>query len=113
MQKPGFSPLLFAMTAHIRRGPAPFWRDDRVLKWIAQIISAIAVVGFVVFFISNVLRAAQVRGLDLGYGFVRDAAGFALAEAAIPYDPSMSFGRALLVGLLNTIKVALVGIVLA
>ncbi len=101
------------MTAHIHRGPVPFWRDDRVLKWIAQIISTVAVVGFLAFFISNVLRAAQVRGLDLGYGFVRDAAGFALAEAAIPYDPSMSFGRALLVGLLNTIKVALVGIVLA
>ncbi len=101
------------MTAHIRHGPVPFWRDDRVLKWIAQVISAIAVIAFVVFFVSNVLRAAQVRGLDLGFGFVRDAAGFALSEASIPYDPSMSFGRALLVGLLNTLKVALVGVVLA
>lgn len=101
------------MTPHAAHGPVPFWRDDRVLKWIAQIISAIAVIGFVVFFVSNVLRAAQVRGLDLGFGFVRDAAGFALGEASIPYDPSMSFGRALLVGLLNTLKVALVGIVLA
>lgn len=101
------------MTAHTNRGPVPFWRDDRVLKWIAQVISALAVIGFMVFFVSNVLRAAQVRGLDLGFGFVRDAAGFALGEASILYDPSMSFGRALLVGLLNTLKVALVGIVLA
>lgn len=101
------------MTVHLRHGPVPFWRDDRVLKWAAQVVSAIAVIGFVAFFVSNVLRAAQVRGLDLGYGFIRDAAGFALGEASIAYEPSMSFGRALLVGLLNTLKVALVGVVLA
>jgi len=91
----------------------PFWRDDRVLTWAAQIVSAIAVVAFVLFFISNVLQAARVRGLDLGFSFIRDAAGFALGESVIEYDPAMSFGRAFVVGLLNTVKVALVGTVLA
>jgi general L-amino acid transport system permease protein len=98
---------------HLPGHTVPFWRDDRVFKWIAQIASAIAVVAFVVFFIGNVLQAARLRGLDLGYGFMQDAAGFALGETVIEYDPSMSFGRAFLVGLLNTLKVSLVGIVLA
>jgi len=51
--------------------------------------------------------------LGLGYGFLDDAAGFPVAESVIPYDPSRSFGYALLVGLLNTLKVSLVGVVLA
>src|SRR5690606_28688668 len=51
--------------------------------------------------------------LGLGYDFLRQSAGFDLDDALIPYDPSMSFGRALLVGLLNTLRVALIGVVLA
>ena len=54
----------------ITRSSIPLWRDERVLKVIAQVISAVAVIGFVVFFISNVLQAANDRGLSLGYGFL-------------------------------------------
>ena len=97
----------------LTRKGVPLWRDVVVLKWIAQILSAVLVVGFLAFFISNVLKAADARGLGLGYGFLDDAAGFPVAESVIPYDPSRSFGYALLVGLLNTLKVSLVGIVLA
>jgi len=98
---------------HTAQRSVPFWRDDRVLTWAAQVVSAIAGVAFVVFFISNVLQAAKLRGLDLGFSFIRDAGGFALGESVIEYDPSMSFGRAYVVGLLNTLKVAVVGTVLA
>jgi general L-amino acid transport system permease protein len=97
----------------LTRKGVPLWRDVVVLKWVAQILSAILVIGFFVFFVGNVLRAADARGLGLGYGFLDDAAGFPVAESVIPYDPARSFGYALLVGLLNTLKVSLVGIVLA
>jgi general L-amino acid transport system permease protein len=95
-----------------RRG-VPLWRDVVVLQWVAQIVSALAVVGFTIFFISNVLEAANARGLGLGYGFLGDAAGFPLPESILEYDPSRPFGYAFLIGLLHTIRVALVGIVLA
>ncbi len=101
------------MTPSVHHGPVPFWRDDRVLKAAAQAISAVAVIGLVWLFVSNVLNAARQRGLDLGFGFIDDAAGFAIGESPVPFDPSESFGRALTVGLLNTLQVALVGIVLA
>jgi general L-amino acid transport system permease protein len=101
------------MTPNVQRGPVPFWRDTRVLQWVAQIVSAILVLGFLAFFISNVVSAARLRGLDLGFGFLQDSAGFALGESPVAFDPSMSFGRAFLVGLLNTLQVALVGVVLA
>jgi general L-amino acid transport system permease protein len=97
----------------ITKSSIPLWRDERVLKGVAQVISAVAVIAFVLFFISNVLQAAEDRGLSLGYDFVDQASGFPIAESVIPYDESRPFGYAFLVGILNTIKVALVGIVLA
>jgi general L-amino acid transport system permease protein len=95
-----------------RRG-VPFWRDAVILQWIAQIVSAILVVGFLVFFLSNVLKVANARGLGLGYGFITQAAGFPLPESVLPYDPSRPFWYAFLIGVLHTLKVASIGIVLA
>lgn len=99
---------------NIRTGEGvPFWRDVRVLQGMAQIISAVVVIGLVAFLVLNMFSAAEQRGLSLGFGFLDDSAGFAIEGAPIEYDPSMSFGRALLVGLLNTLRVALLGVVLA
>ncbi|MEJ2207834.1 MAG: ABC transporter permease subunit [Anaerolineae bacterium] len=95
-----------------RRG-VPLWRDVVVLQWVAQVVSAIVVVGFTIFFLRNVLEAANARGLGLGYGFLGEAAGFPLPESILAYDPSRPFGYAFLIGLLHTIRVALVGIALA
>ena len=106
MRQPFFSRILY------RRG-VPLWRDAVVLQWLAQIVSAILVIGFLVFFISNVLQAAEARGLSWGYGFLGQASGFPLGESVIEYSPADTFGHAFLVGILNTLKVALVGIVFA
>ena len=91
----------------------PLWRDVVVLKWVAQIVSAILIIGFLVFFVSNILEAADARGLGLGYGFLSQAAGFPLPQSILPYDPSRAFGYAFLIGLLHTLLVASVGVVLA
>ncbi len=91
----------------------PFWRDVRVLRWIAQIVSAILILGLVGFLVLNAYEAMQARGLGDGFDWLQHSAGFAIDDAPIPFDPSDTFGRALLVGLLNTIRVALLGIVLA
>jgi general L-amino acid transport system permease protein len=91
----------------------PIWRDDRVLRIVAQVVSAVVILGFLYFFITNVLAAAEARGLGLGFDFMRHAAGFPIGESIVQYDPSMAFGRAFLAGLVNTLRVSLVGIVLA
>lgn len=95
-----------------RKG-VPLWRDVVVLKWVAQIVSAVLAIAFIYFLISNLLEAAAARGLGLGYGFLKVSAGFPLAESIIPYDPSRSFGYALWAGFLNTVKVSFIGIILA
>ncbi len=91
----------------------PLWRDVRVLRAVAQVVSAVIVITFVVFFVRNVLGAAERRGLALGFDFLNEAAGFPIAESAIPYTEANSFQYAFWVGILNTLKVALVGILLA
>jgi general L-amino acid transport system permease protein len=95
-----------------RRG-VPLWRDVVVLQWVAQILSAALIIGFMVFFVGNVLRAAEQRDLSWSYGFLDEAAGFPISESLIPYDASYPFVRAFVVGILNTLKVALAGVFLA
>ena len=92
----------------------PLWRDVRVLQAVSQIVSVIIVVSFLVFFIVNVRDAADRRGLSLlGFDFLSQEAGFPIAESVIEYEESDSFRYAFVVGILNTLKVALIGIVLA
>ncbi|MCK4978010.1 MAG: ABC transporter permease subunit, partial [Anaerolineales bacterium] len=91
----------------------PFWRDERVLRVIAQIVSSVLVIGFIIFLVINFFEAAEQRGLSLGYDFLKEAAGFPISESLIPYDPAKSFAYAFLIGILNTLKVSLIGIVAA
>jgi len=102
-----------ALTRVFYRRGVPIWRDVVVLQWVAQIASAVLVIAFLVFFVGNVLRAAEARGLSLGYGFMDTASGFPLPESVLPYDAASSFGYAFLIGILHTLKVSVVGVVLA
>jgi general L-amino acid transport system permease protein len=90
----------------------PFWRDERVLRIITQVISAGLVIGILWWGIDNFLSAMQQRGMSMSFRFLQDSAGFPISESLIPYDPSRSFGYAFYVGVLNTVRVASIGIVL-
>ena len=91
----------------------PIWRDERALTAVAQVVSAIIVIGGLIWVGVNVLEAAEQRGLSLGFDFINEPAGFPISESLIPFDDSFSFGTAFLVGLLNTLKVSVIGIILA
>jgi len=96
-----------------RSAEIPFWRDERVLRIAAQIISAVVVIGLIVWVISNVIQAATQRGLSLGFNFLSDSAGFPIGETVIPYDPSRSFAYAFIAGVLSTLKVSIIGVILS
>ncbi len=91
----------------------PIWRDERALKAIAQIISSLVILGVLYWAIDNFLVITQQRGMPLTYSFLKEAAGFPIKESFIPYDSTMSFGRAILVGLINTVVVSAAGILFA
>ncbi len=98
------------VTEHTR---PPFWRDERVLTVIAQIIFLVVVVLVFTYLYNNVQEGLRARGLTGGYGFLQQRAGFDIGESLIPYTSDDSYGRAFVVGILNTLKVSLVGILFA
>ena len=92
----------------------PVWRNVRFLRAALQVASAAFIVAVVAFVISNVLSAADKRGLSLGYDFLDEEAGFPIGEDfIIEYDESNSFLRAFMVGVLNMLKVSVTGVILA
>ncbi|QQP91206.1 amino acid ABC transporter permease [Skermanella sp. TT6] len=65
------------------------------------------------YLVSNVLENLARQNIATGFSFLDREASFAIGEAMIPYSPASSYSQALLVGFLNTIKVAVLGIILA
>src|SRR5690606_27432816 len=63
--------------------------------------------------LSNPFSNLQARNISTGFGFLADEAGFAIGESVVAYSPTDTYGRALWVGVLNTLRVAAVGIVAA
>jgi general L-amino acid transport system permease protein len=91
-----------------RRTAVPFWRDERVLKVLAQIAFVVLVLAIGFWALSNY----RERGLKFSFGFLDEEASFDLAEG-IAFSPTDSYARAFLVGVVNTARVASLGIVFA
>jgi len=89
----------------------PFWRDVRVLAVIGQIVVTILVLLFFAWLIRNFIENARIQGLQIGFDFLNTTAAFDIAEG-IEYEATDTFGRALWVGVVNTIRVSALGIVL-
>lgn len=92
--------------------PSP-WNDPKIRAIIYQVVLIAGVVALGAFLISNTLTNLEQRQIRTGYDFLGSEAGFFIGETLIPYDAADSYGRAFLVGLLNTLKVSAIGIVLA
>lgn len=95
------------------RRAVPLWRDVRVLRIVSQVIFVVLVALAAGYLYANLVTALTKRGLAGGFGFLRLEAGFAIGESPIPYDASDSYGRAFLVGVVNTLLVSVWGIVLS
>ncbi len=89
------------------------WNDPGVRSVVYQVLALAAVAWAVWFLVSNTLHNLSVRNIATGFGFLDREAGFAIGETPIAYTPANTYGRAILVGLLNTLRVAVIGIVLA
>jgi len=64
-------------------------------------------------FVANARSNLAAKGVISGFGFLDHSAGFDVSQALIPYSPTDSYRRLYLVGLLNTLLVAVLGIILA
>lgn len=90
----------------------PFWRHQGVRRIAIQVAFLAAVLVILFYFYNNMIQGMNELGLTLGYRFLQMEAGFAISEG-IAYQPSDTYARAFLVGIVNTIKVILAAIVAA
>jgi general L-amino acid transport system permease protein len=89
------------------------WSDERVRGIFWQIVVVAAVGSLIYWLYSNTSHNLAVRRIATGFGFLNREAGLPIAESLISYEPTDTYLRALMVGVLNTLKVAVVGVVLA
>lgn len=89
------------------------WYDARARSALLQILfvagfAALAVAAFV-----DVRAHMQARGIPTDFSFLGNVAGFDINQSLIPYSAASTYGRAFLVGLLNTCLVGALGLTFA
>jgi general L-amino acid transport system permease protein len=85
-------------------------RFRNVLYQVALVALIAVVAGYAGYHLVHNLESRSIR---IGFGYLPHEAGFDISEALIPYEASSSYGRAFVVGLLNTLFVSAAAIVTA
>jgi len=89
------------------------WRSQAFRGLIYQLVAIVAIVGVAWFLAHNTLDNMRVRGIQSGFDFLKQAAGFDIGESLYPFDSEQPYWQAFLVGVTNTLRVAILGIVLS
>ena len=90
-----------------------FFNDPQVRSWVYQII-LVVFLGWLVWSIrSNVSANLEAQNIATGWRFLDTTAGFAIIQKLAFYTEASSYGRALWIGVLNTLLVAFIGVILA
>ncbi|MCV6612197.1 MAG: amino acid ABC transporter permease [Amphritea sp.] len=90
-----------------------FWNDPQKRSLLFQTL-LIASLGFFFYsVIDNTLTNLEQRGITTGFDFLTQEAGFGISMTLIDYTEASSYGATFVVGLLNTVLVAVLGIIAA
>lgn len=88
------------------------WRSQAFRGLIYQLV-AIGLIAAVVWFLAhNTLNNMKIRGIQSGFDFLSSPAGFDIGESLYPFDSGQPYWQAFVVGLTNTLRVAILGIIL-
>jgi general L-amino acid transport system permease protein len=89
------------------------WNDPVVRGWVFQIV-VVGLVGLLAWYlVSNTVDNLQRQKIASGFHYLDREAGFEIGDTMIEYSPASTYARAILVGLLNTLKVSVLGIIMA
>ncbi|MEO6032091.1 MAG: ABC transporter permease subunit [Burkholderiaceae bacterium] len=100
------------MTAHSRPRLARAVLLERLPGYVGQLVLLVGVAWLLWRGFSNFLANAHAHGVSMGYAFLRGEAGFAIAQAMIPFGPASSYWDAVVVATLNTLLVVALASVL-
>ena len=90
----------------------PLWRDHRFLQNAIQLIFVFLAVVIVIILWGNVRRNLQQLGIQFGFNFLKQQASFDIGETIVNYQPTDTYNYALLVGLINSLRIAIMSILL-
>ena len=97
--------------------PAARWRfslrSKQARAVIYQVLAVVLVVLFAWLLVSNTLANMRTRGIQSGFDFLLQPAGFDIGEGWLNYDSTSPYWKAFLVGIVNTLRVAIPGCILA
>ena len=104
-------------TSPTRPPPSQGWRislnDPRFAGLFWQIVVVAIAVAAVYWLWSNAVHNLSVRRISTGFAFLGREAGMPIADSWIAYSPKNTYLRAFFVGIVNTLRVAAIGVVLA
>jgi general L-amino acid transport system permease protein len=86
-------------------------RSGRALVYQAAVLVLLVVLGWALW--RNTAENLAERQIRSGFGFLDQRAGFDIGEGPVPYTPDASYLRAFAAGVANTLRVSLLGILLA
>jgi general L-amino acid transport system permease protein len=93
-------------------GKTAFLNDPKIRAALYQVVT-IGMVGLLGYYLfSNTVANLHRQSIATGFGFLNKEASFEVGESLIPYSAADPYVKALLVGVLNTIKVAFIGVIL-
>jgi general L-amino acid transport system permease protein len=98
------------------RQPPPqtfFLNDPKIRGLVYQLLVGALVIGFFVWIVSNTAENLAAQNKTTGFDFLWKTAGFDISFSLLPWDRTSYYWEAFLVGLTNTLLVAVIGIVLA
>ncbi len=87
--------------------------DPKVRGIAFQVILIVLLVLGVWWIADNTIENLRRSNISTGFGFLRGRSGFDISDRLIEYSSDSSYGRALLVGIMNTLAVAVAGIITA
>ena len=87
------------------------WRSQRVRAWCYQTVLIGMLIVLVGWLLHNTLGNMRMRGIQSGFDFLLDPAGFDIGESMFAFTSTQTYGSAFLVGLLNTLRVSCIAIV--
>lgn len=94
-----------------RDDKVPIWRDERFWRIAVQVFVLAVVVLIASILLGNMNRNLTQLGRQFDFGFLQNSAGFNIGETIVPYQTNDRYFWALVVGLLNTLRLILVGFV--
>jgi general L-amino acid transport system permease protein len=89
------------------------WRSREGRSVIYQVVAILSALALVALLVRNTLTNMRLRGIQSGYDFLFQPFGFDISETVIEYAHNSSYFVAFAIGMLNTLKVAVIGILLA